>query len=249
MNRSTAKEVLPYQMVMSGVRVPFSIRKNARARRVWIKMEDQAGLVLVLPRWASPSNAPEILRRHKDWILKRLSEREERLSKAAPPLGSCRTLVYRGRPLPLRVRNCACSVPFVEWHQDHVMVNVPKGQEPPLTEILETSYREKAREVLLRRVLALAELLQVHPKKVQVRDQKTRWGACTGRGTLTFSWRLILAPPAVLDYVVVHELCHLRHANHSRRFWDLVSQACPQFAAHRAWLRENGALIKTAAQS
>jgi hypothetical protein len=129
------------------------------------------------------------------------------------------------------------------------MVNVPKGQEPPLTEILETSYRERAREVFLRRVQALAELLQVHPKRVQVRDQKTRWGACTGRGTLTFSWRLILAPPAVLDYVVVHELCHLRHANHSRRFWDLVAQACPQYAAHRAWLRENGALIRTAAQA
>lgn len=247
MSKPATKKPVLNQVVMAGVRVPFIIRKNARARRVWIKMEDHAGLVLVLPRWANPAQAAEFLRRHKDWIMKRWSEREERLSKAAPPLGTTRMLLYRGRPLSLRVRNRACSAPSVEWHQDHVLVHLPMGEEPPLSEILEASYREKAREVFLRRVQALSELLQVHPKRIQVRDQKTRWGACTGRGTLTFSWRLILAPPAVLDYVVVHELCHLRHANHGRRFWELVSEICPQFDAHRAWLRENGALIRTAA--
>jgi hypothetical protein len=232
---------------MAGIRVPFTIRKNARARRVWIKMEDHAGLVVVLPRWASPSRAPEILRLHKSWVLDRLTEREERLSKAVPPLGTTRTLVYRGRPLSLRVRSCACTSPTVEWHRDHVLVQVPRDGDSSLPKILENSYRNRAREVFERRAQALSEVLGLRPKRIEIRDQKTRWGACSGRGTVTFSWRLVLAPPAVLDYVVAHELCHLRHANHGRRFWELLSTVCPNFAAHRRWLRENGALLRSVA--
>ena len=227
--------------------MPFLIRKNPRARRVWIKMEDHSGLVVVLPSWASASRAPEFIKRHKDWILQRLNERDERLAQAAPPWGTSRTIVYRGRPLSLRVRNCACSAPKVEWHRDHLLVHLPKEDGAPLAEILEASFRERAREVFLRRVQSLADLLALRPKRIEIRDQRTRWGACTGRGTLTFNWRLILAPPAVLDYVVIHEICHLKHPNHGWRFWDLVASACPQYEAHRTWLRENGAQLRTAA--
>ena len=75
---------------------------------------------------------------------------------------------------------------------------------------------------------------------IQIRDQRTRWGSCSPRGTLTFNWRLVLAPHAVLDYVVVHELCHLREANHGPAFWRLVEQARPGYKVPRAWLRRHG---------
>ena len=246
MSKAISAEPVSFHVVMSGTRVPFTVRKNIRARRVWIKMEDHSGLVLVLPRWASPSKASEFMKLHQDWVLKRWNEREERLAKASPPMGTGRTVVYRGRPLSIRVRNCACAAPTVEWHRDHLLVQVPHHEESPLSEILETSFREKAKEIFTRRVESLSGHLELYPKAIQVRDQKTRWGACTGRGTLTFNWRLILAPPPVLDYVVIHELCHLRHANHGRRFWELVGSVCPSFAAHKAWLRENGAFLRSA---
>lgn len=246
MSQPSSNIPLSSHVVMAGTRVPFTIRKNPRARRVLIKMEDHSGLVLVLPSWASSARAQEFMRRHQDWVLTRLVEHQARLSQAAPPLGSSRTLVYRGRPISLRVRNCACSAPKVEWHRDHVLLHLPKDSDPMIPEILEAGYRDKAREVFQRRAAALSEHLAVRPRRIEIRDQKTRWGACTGRGTLTFNWRLILAPPAVLDYVVVHELSHLRHANHGRRFWELVASVCPQFEAHRAWLREHGTLLRAA---
>ncbi len=224
----------------------YRVRRNPRARRIWIKMEDQAGLVVVLPRWARPSQAPEILKKYEDWVLGQITEWEERLARALPPLGAGRTLVYRGRPLPLRVRACSSASPTVEWHRDHVLVHVPPDADARLGQILEASCRGRAREVLTRRVRALAETLGLHPKRVELRDQRTRWGACSPTGTVTFNWRLIFAPPAVLDYVVAHELCHLRHANHGPRFWDLLSSVCPNFAAHRRWLRENGASLRSA---
>lgn len=247
MGRLAGNEPLSSHIVMDGISIPFTIRRNVRARRVWIKMEDQLGLVVVLPRWARPAQAPEILRKHKDWVLGQLTERESRRAKALPPLGTSRTLVYRGRPLHLRVQTCSRSCPAVEWHRDHVLVQMPREGEPRISEILEASYRDRAREILVRRVQALSGTLDVRPKRIEVRDQKTRWGACAPSGTVTFNWRLVLAPPAVLDYVVAHELCHLRHANHGRRFWDLLSTVCPQFKAHRNWLRENGVMLRSAA--
>ena len=86
-----------------------------------------------------------------------------------------------------------------------------------------------------------AQALGVEYARIQVRDQRTRWGSCSTRGTLSFNWRLALAPHAVLDYVVVHELCHLREANHSPRFWGLVESRRPGWREQRAWLREHGA--------
>ena len=82
--------------------------------------------------------------------------------------------------------------------------------------------------------------LGVEYRRIQIRDQRTRWGSCSTTGTLSFNWRLVLAPFEVLDYVVVHELCHLREANHSRRFWRLVETRRPDWRAQRDWLDEHG---------
>jgi predicted metal-dependent hydrolase len=85
-----------------------------------------------------------------------------------------------------------------------------------------------------------ADALGVRYDRIEIRDQRSRWGSCSTRGTLSFNWRLVLAPFEVLDYVVVHELCHLREPNHSRRFWRLVESRRPDWRAQREWLNEHG---------
>lgn len=105
---------------------------------------------------------------------------------------------------------------------------------------LEKRYIEAAREYFPKRVSYFLPLTGGSFQRITIRDQKTRWGSCSARGTLSFNWRLMLAPPAVLDYVVVHELCHLTHMNHSAAFWDLVESVCPDYRIHRKWLKEHG---------
>jgi predicted metal-dependent hydrolase len=83
----------------------------------------------------------------------------------------------------------------------------------------------------------------VEPKKILIKDMKTRWGSCTADGVLSFSWRMILAPPYVLDYLAAHETAHLAELNHSSRFWALVRRCMPDYARGRAWLRRNGATL------
>ena len=98
----------------------------------------------------------------------------------------------------------------------------------------------RARELVTMLAEEEAQELGVAFKRIEIRDQRTRWGSCSTRGTLSFNWRLVLAPYEVLDYVVVHELCHLREANHSSRFWKLVETRRPGWRAHRDWLHQHG---------
>jgi predicted metal-dependent hydrolase len=116
------------------------------------------------------------------------------------------------------------------------------GQALPLPDARSTDtwYRGRARSAITDAVVRDAERLGVRYTQLAVRDQRTRWGSCSSRGTLSFNWRLVLAPIEVLEYVVVHELCHLVQHNHSRAFWQLVEQARPGYGAERDWLRRHG---------
>ena len=105
---------------------------------------------------------------------------------------------------------------------------------------LEKRYREAAKDYIPKRVEYYHQFTGGSYNKITIRDQKTRWGSCSSNGTLSFSFRLMLAPPRVLDYVVVHELCHLKHMNHSKEFWNMVESILPDYKEHRKWLKENG---------
>jgi len=107
--------------------------------------------------------------------------------------------------------------------------------------ISEREGRRAARELVTRIAGDEAPALGVSWRRIQIRDQRTRWGSCSAAGTLSFNWRLAIAPIEVLDYVVVHELCHLRHPNHSSQFWSLVSAHRPHWRLQRKWLRDHGA--------
>lgn len=107
-------------------------------------------------------------------------------------------------------------------------------------ETLEKRYRSAARTQFEQRCAYYHQFTGGSYTSITIRDQKTRWGSCSSRGTLSFNYRLIFAPAPVLDYVVVHELCHLTHMNHSKEFWDMVGSVMPDYKSHKKWLREHG---------
>ena len=113
-------------------------------------------------------------------------------------------------------------------------------------EALEKRYRSLARECITRRASYYAAQLGVTYSSIRIAEQKTRWGSCSSRGTLSFHWRLILAPPAVMDYVVVHEVCHLIHMDHSPDFWAEVESLMPDYKVYKTWLRKNGLVLSQA---
>ena len=146
------------------------------------------------------------------------------------------------------------AVSMVEEKRDWIVKNYLKMQavspkpsqkeKTPYERRLEAPYRQAAKEYIPKRVAYYAQLLDVTYATISIRDQKTRWGSCSSKGNLSFSWRLILAPPKVLDYVVVHELCHRKEMNHSPHFWALVESLVPDYKIHRQWLKENGEKLR-----
>jgi hypothetical protein len=104
--------------------------------------------------------------------------------------------------------------------------------------------RRQAREIIGARVAHWAAVLGVEYKKVFIKNQRSMWGSCSMRKNLNFNWRLAAAAPEALDYVVIHELCHLREMNHSKKFWAHVGAACPDYKQRRRWLRDNAALLR-----
>lgn len=147
-------------------------------------------------------------------------------------------------------RNCPQSRidTFLKEKQAWVLAKVEEQKEKeadsmkiqPLSEAEQRLYRDKAREIFEQKVSYYAQMMGVSYGRIAIRDQKTRWGSCSGEGNLNFNWRLIFAPAGVLDYVVVHELAHRKEMNHSPRFWKVVEDTMSEYRKYQKWLKENG---------
>ena len=117
---------------------------------------------------------------------------------------------------------------------------------PQADSIFEAWYKKQAREILTERVLLFSRNHNFKPGKIRISSAKTRWGSCSAKGALSFTWRLVMAPLNVIDYVVVHELCHLKEMNHSKAFWQHVESIMPDYKLKRKWLKENGGILRNA---
>lgn len=157
------------------------------------------------------------------------------------------SIVFR---VPLRTSNRQIAQIAEEksrWIITHYLKACEKKNSRPGSDLsavqrsaLERRYKEAARSYIPKRVSYYHAMTGGEYNRITIRDQKTRWGSCSSKGTLSFNWRLMLAPPAILDYVVVHELCHLTHMNHSPAFWQAVETILPDYKSSRAWLKEHG---------
>jgi predicted metal-dependent hydrolase len=206
------------------------LRRNPRARRLIVRIgRDGASVTVTVPPRASRREALEFTERSRNWI-------EERLKRQAD-----RTAFGPGASFPLRgasVRIEPTGKPrgTIE-HRDGVLF-VP-GNVAHLGRRVRDWLIGEAKRDLTEASLRHAAAMAVKFRKLGVRDQKSRWGSCSADGHLSYSWRLIMAPSYVLDYVAAHEVAHLRHMNHDIRFWKLVLQHCAHAHAAKRWLRAN----------
>lgn len=229
----------------------YLIRRSGRARRSRLTIDRDGVVVVVLPLRASSQEAERLVQRHDAWIarhLDRLVAQRARLA-ARPGLHEGRVLEVHGRSLAVEVQDARSAPPqahgSVRRSGDRLIVRPGADGRSPAV-LLECWLRTLARRIISSDVEVRAVEMGVLPARIAIRDQVSRWASASPRGTLSFSWRLILAPPEVLDAVVVHELAHLRVRGHSRAFWELVEHHAPATAASRAWLRTHAAEMRAA---
>ncbi len=213
--------------------VEVQLRKSARARRFSLRVSRQTGAVtLTLPVRARESEAISFLRAQEGWL-------RDALARTAPVqlLEFGATLPVEGRLLTL----AQGSGRAVRVLGDQLLVPGDPAQIPAR---LQAWLKVLARERLARAVDRHAAVLGRKVSGLTLRDTRSRWGSCTAEGRLMFSWRLIMAPPAVLDYVAAHEVAHLVEMNHSDRFWAVVQRLYPGWQEQRAWLRNEGSALQ-----
>jgi predicted metal-dependent hydrolase len=208
-------------------------------------MTMEEGLVVVVPARVSRARVGEFLESQSRWILKH-AERWERWQAQRGPekIEDGVQVRFRGELQVVRVEAREKGRARVGREAGEIVISLPGGPEADAGAALEQWMRGRAREMVREELERLDGEGRFRYGAVCLRDQKTRWGSCSRRGNLSFNWRLIMAPPEVLRYVVAHELAHLREPNHSARFWRLVESLYGDYAEARRWLREEAGCLR-----
>jgi hypothetical protein len=218
--------------------MPIIYRRHARARNYVLRLCSNKTVVVTVPRAGTMSFARNFVASRKSWLEKQWRILETR---KIPPqlLRPGMEILFRGEPVALRVERTG-----LDWQLQFGAESAPlAGLDGNLRPALERRLQNLAKTELATRARELAAAHHLEVKRVTVRNQKTRWGSCSHNGTISLNWRLIQLPAAVRDYIIIHELMHLRELNHSLRFWAEVEKACPAYRAAENWLKKNSGQV------
>jgi len=218
------------------------IRSN-RIKSADLRVEEGA-VSLVVPRELTQERIGQVIKDKKKWIRHKILLHREAQPVNARKYISGESFAYMGRNYRLKVKHGQFT-PF-KLVEGRFQVTVPVGKEQPhmVRNALERWYKHRAQLKLQQKVQRYASIVGVEPFLVGVKTFKSRWGSCSAKGKIDFNWKIIMAPNRIIDYVVVHELCHLKHHDHSERFWREVGRVIPEFADCRAWLKENAGVLE-----
>jgi predicted metal-dependent hydrolase len=222
-----------------GERYEVLVRRRPLAKRFTLRVSHATGeVVLTIPKRGDIMAALRFAQNHSDWIalrVKRVPRRVEFRTGTKVP--------YRGVPHRIVRREGGRGVATATRDEDGNPIIAVTCEPPYVARRVSDFLRKQAARDLDRAVAKHTAALGIAATKITVRDTKTRWGSCTATGRLNFSWRLIMAPPFVLDYLAAHEVAHLKEMNHSVRFWRLAHRLCPRTEEAESWLKAHGASL------
>ncbi len=232
------KPALPDELLVNERRVPLQVREHPTARRIVLRIAPGGGGVrLTVPRRTARATILDFLERHRGWV-------EERLGPAPAHVADGAFLPFRGGSLLVRHdparRLARLDPPAGEGEPWRLHVG---GEAAHTARRVADALKREARRDLEAAVERHAMALGLRPRALSLKDTTSRWGSCTADRRLSFSWRIVMAPPFVLDYLVAHEMAHLREMNHGPGFWALCRELCPGMDAGRDWLRREGASL------
>nr|WP_255537744.1 SprT family zinc-dependent metalloprotease [Motiliproteus sp. SC1-56] len=218
--------------------MPWRVRYTRRRGSIAIKVTDSE-IRLLAPQGTAQKTLVELLHKRADWIEQTLARRQHQ-APTLPNYQSGEALALEGRHYPLQVSHGTSAA--LRLHPTGFELTLPGDchDRESRRDLIRSWYQQEAQARWPARVDAWAQHTGLRPSSLKIRPYKSRWGSCTRQGRVSLNTLLLGAPEAVLDYVIVHELCHLVHLNHSPAFWELVSTYCPDWKRHRRWLREEG---------
>ena len=239
-HRSSVTE--KHEASINGQTITYTVRRSLRAKRVRLEVRLQTGLTVIVPRSYDIGRIPGLLKSKERWISRNMARcRNFQSLPARKKLSNGDTVPYLGRDLKLIERENDDGVGDVKLEGDMLAVSPGLFKNGILELALEQWYRAEAARLINERAGILSSNMGVSYKRIVIRGQRTQWGSCSRKKNLSFNWKLVMAPEPVLDYVIIHELVHLKEMNHSKSFWELVARYCPKWRDHKNWLKQHEA--------
>jgi predicted metal-dependent hydrolase len=221
--------------VLAGTQVNYTLKRSARRRSIGLRIDDR-GLTVSMPLRASERWLHDVLQDRANWVVEKLAGWQARRPDVMS-WADGETIPYLGELLTLRVVQSMFAAPAQQHNEDLRVFVQDETNAAQIEKKVTVWYRHQAHALFAERVAHYAPKLNVAPAAIKLSVAKTRWGSCTSRGVVRLNLNLIKLPEYLLDYVVVHELAHLREMNHSAAFWQVVASACPNYAILRRELK------------
>jgi predicted metal-dependent hydrolase len=222
---------------MDDIRIEKIVR--SRRRTIALVVTPEARLVVRAPLRASAALIDDMVREKRSWIQKQIAMMKQRPRAIVHAYDEGEVFYFLGRAYPLHIVDGARAA--IE-RTDRLCVS--RTLLPDIENRLKRWYIEEARKEIHARCTWFSMKTGYTPASIRITDARQRWGSCTHKGGLNFSWRLIQAPPEIVDYVIIHEFVHLIQPDHSKKFWAKVREIMPDYERRRKWLRENERLLK-----
>ena len=206
--------------------IDYTLRFSNKAKYLRLQINHANGLEVILPKRYRHEKAEDFILQKKNWILKHLKEKQ----KAG--------FYFLGREIKVQINyDLFVKKPQIIYSNQKLIANIPAGYTFTQDEIYNFWLKHKSKIYIPKRVKELSSLTSFNYNRITIRSQKTRWGSCSAKGSLSFNYRLIRFNEKVVDYVITHELCHLKELNHSKRFWKLVEKFCPDYKSLKRELK------------
>lgn len=225
-------------------RMPFRVRQNKRVNKMRLVVSPEEGLVIESPSHPDLDRAFRLIKKRQTWLMGALTSVQKKQQKAWDIKRYTQSILVHGREKRIFVRTDQ-SRDYVLENKNSIFIGFVKKrvlrQEVELA--LQSWLTEKAKKYFPTRILHLNKKPKFEFGEVFVKNHRTLWGSCSDQGNINLNWRLIMAPRFVSDYILFHEMCHIRCLNHSTRYWNLVSEVCPDYQKAEDWIREYGFLL------
>jgi hypothetical protein len=215
------------------------VLKYSNRKTYEIKIDPTGKVILKAPQKAKEKDILKIVQSKEKWIKDKL-RLLKKMEEAKKEYIDGEIFLYLGKGYPLQlIIDHDIKKPIVKLAEDKLMIVISSKDPEVIKGAMEEWYRVKAIEKIKDRINYFQKYFQVKPNAIRIKNQKTRWGSCSSKRNLNFNFRCIMAPEGIIDYLVVHEMCHLVHMNHSKLFWNLVEEILPNYKERRMWLKNN----------
>ncbi|OGP74315.1 MAG: hypothetical protein A2V86_07140 [Deltaproteobacteria bacterium RBG_16_49_23] len=214
------------------------IRSKKRRKTLSLRVKEDGRIVLYVPYHTPKGEIEGFIKEKESWVIKKISEKERSIKETERAFIPGEKFLYLGESYPLEIRESDHQEPPLKLSfgkfilgQDHI---------EKARDLFVQWYKREAKEKIAGRVGYYSNRLDLFPKGIKITSAKYRWGSCSRDNQLSFSWRMIMAPLTIIDYILIHELAHIKEKNHSRRFWVYLESILPDYRRKRLWLKENG---------